>query len=275
MKTRSKISDSGKIRVRAYVGACAAWAAGGYEALADVQHGYFDPVSKNSVTVAPEGPLYGESLGIAGMFNFVVDARAETEQNVNSAFVVGSRSDGNGGFLASDLALSFTSMNTTGKQLMDSVVLGYNYYGYALRRYADGDVIDGQAILDASGTELYTAGYLFQFDQPTGGPQAGEFNQTNFDGYLGFAFTDATVVHTGWIFVESIGNDYRSFKVLDWYYTAGNTVGAGDGRPPLEPQETVPEPSSLGLLAVGAAGVLRYRRRRKTTEAAIESNSAA
>jgi len=273
MKTRSKLSDSGKIRVRAYVGACTAWAAGGYEALADVQHGYFDPVSKNSVTVDDENPLYGETLGVAGSFNFVIDPRLDPQDNVNSGTIFAARPDEFGNFVNSDLA--FALVPGTQKRLMYSVVLGTYYYGSALKRYTDGEVIDGQAILDAAGTQAYTAGYLFQFDNPNGGPQAGQFNTgANFDGYLGFAFTKDSTLHTGWIFVEAIGNEYKSFQILDWYYGTG-TVLAGDGRPPLQPQETVPEPSSLGLLAVGAAGILRYRGRRTTTESALDSQSAA
>jgi hypothetical protein len=273
MKTRSRITDSGKIRIRAYVGACTAWAAGGYEALADVQHGYFDPVTKTSVPVDDETPLYGEGLGVAGTFNFVVDPRIDPQDNVNSGTIFAARPDQNGNFVDSDLA--FAIVPGTEKQLMYSVVLQTYYYGSALKRYIDGEVIDGQAILNAAGSQPYTAGYLFQFDNPTGGPTGGEFNAgTNFDGYLGFAFTKDSELHTGWIFVESIGSDYTSFHILDWYYGTG-TVAAGEGRPPLQPQETVPEPSSLGLLAVGAAGILRYRRRRTTAEPAIESQSAA
>lgn len=52
------------------------------------------------------------------------------------------------------------------------------------------------------------------------------------------------------------------------YYTGGATAEASDGvrsfnfiGPPLDPASSVPEPGSLGLLAVGAAGLLFARRK--------------
>jgi hypothetical protein len=145
-----------------------------------------------------------------------------------------------------------------------------------IRRYIEGEQIDGAAILGAGGATDYTAGYLFQFADPTGQP-SGEFNNngTNFEGFVGFAFRENSLgpIYSGWIFIESIAGDYSSYNILDWYYATG-TVNAGDGRDPLQPQG-VPEPSSLGLLAVGAAGILRYRRRRRSGEAPVDAQPAA
>jgi hypothetical protein len=271
MKSRTQFSASGKLRVSAYVGACAAWAASGHEAVADPIHEYFDP-SKNSVQVTDELVPSDWNLGIAGNFNFILDPPLQAGENPKSGFIWAAQLDING-FVPSELKFS-TLGDTT--QLQAGLRTDY-YYGAALRRYIEGDQIDGAAILGAGGATDYTAGYLFQFDNPTGDPN-GNFNNngTNFEGFVGFAFRENPTgpIYSGWIFIESIAADYSSYNILDWYYSTG-TVYAGDGRDPLQPQETVPEPSSLGLLAVGAAGIVRYRRRRRSGEVAVESQPAA
>ena len=271
MNSRTQISTSGKLRVSAYVGACAAWAASGHEAVADPIYDYFDP-SKNSVQVTDELVPSDWNLGSAGNFNFILDPPLQAGENPLSGFIWAAQLDSNG-FVDSEL--KFSTIGATTK-LQAGARVNY-YYGAALRRYIEGEQIDGAAILGAGGATSYTAGYLFQFDDPTGDPN-GYFNNTgtNFEGFVGFAFRESAVgpIYSGWIFIESIAGDYTSYNILDWYYATG-TVYAGDGRDPLQPQENVPEPSSLGLLAVGAAGILRYRRRRSAGEVAIESQPAA
>ncbi|MEY3174841.1 MAG: hypothetical protein RLZZ436_2755 [Planctomycetota bacterium] len=267
MKTRFKLSDLGKVRLRAYVGACAAWAASDYHAVAEEIHGYFDP-DKNSVIVNGESPTIFD-IGGAGNFNFTIDPRGTPEERVNSGFVVATNFDLGGGFIASDLrfATSGASIN-----LGYSNLLSGPYIGAALVRYEEGDLIDGDAILN--GTSDYTAGYLFEFPASNSPSPNGNFTTSAVDGYIGFAFTKDSQTHSGWIFVEAIDGDYKNYQILDWYYGTAD-VYAGDGRPPLQPLESVPEPSSLGLLAAGAAGMLRYRRRRKPQAAEVEVQPAA
>ena len=96
---------------------------------------------------------------------------------------------------------------------------------------------------------------------------------TGFDGFVGFSFDGAgSDKHYGWIRVENtqvgFGNPIWSFT--EWGYedqggvaiAAGDTVGGG---------AAVPEPSSLAFLALGAAGVLGFRRRRKESSETLAS----
>jgi hypothetical protein len=104
MKTRSKISDSGKIRVRAYVGACALR---GLRGVMKHWQMFSMDTSIPSPKTLSQLPRRARCMGShSGSLECLTLwwMLGETEQNVNSAFVVGSRSDGNGGFLASDLA---------------------------------------------------------------------------------------------------------------------------------------------------------------------------
>lgn len=274
MKTRFKLSDLGKVRLRAYVGACAAWAASDYHADAEEIHGYFDPSSKASVTVDDESASIFD-IGSAGNFTFEVDNSDRLfGQNPWSGFVHAKTFDSNGDPIPTDLRFS-TSGPLQGLGFNGPDGSGFptfKYLGAALVRYEEGQLIDGDSIL--AGLATYTAGYLFEFDSATGGSPNGNLTTSAVDGYIGFAFTKDSLTHSGWIFVEAIAGDYQSYQILDWYYGTGQ-VFAGDGRPPLTPQEAVPEPSSLGLLAAGAAGMLRYRRRRKSQAEEIEVQPAA
>ena len=162
MNSRTQFSASGKLRVSAYVGACAAWAASGHEAVADPIHEYFDP-SKNSVQVTDELVPSDWNLGVAGNFNFILDPPLQGGENPRSGFIWAAQLDING-FVPSELKFSTIGATT---QLQSGVRTDY-YYGAALRRYIEGEQIDGDAILGAGGATDYTAGYLFQFDDNTG-----------------------------------------------------------------------------------------------------------
>ncbi len=79
-------------------------------------------------------------------------------------------------------------------------------------------------------------------------------------GYLGIRFdSDLATVgsqwHYGWIHVMTTG---KETKIDGWAYEdSGASIRAGDMPTP------VPEPGSLGLLALGAAGLTAMRRNRK------------
>jgi hypothetical protein len=80
-------------------------------------------------------------------------------------------------------------------------------------------------------------------------------------GYLGFEFDIRDSVHYGWARISFLRN---TFILQDYAYedVAGMEIGAGEGSP-------VPEPASLGMLALGAVGVLGWRRARaKSSDAA-------
>jgi hypothetical protein len=77
-------------------------------------------------------------------------------------------------------------------------------------------------------------------------------------GHTGFVGLELVGGHPAWIRVEVEGdaNGYPDgLEVIDWAYNNAGGLSAGQG-------VTVPEPSALGLLAMGSAGVLAWRRRR-------------
>lgn len=86
-----------------------------------------------------------------------------------------------------------------------------------------------------------------------------EFNSAT-DAFIGLSFpiggNAPEFIHYGWVRV-TIDQPSGTFVINDWAY---NTV-PGEGL--LAGQ--VPEPTSLGMLAAGAAGVLARRRRQSTT----------
>ncbi len=73
--------------------------------------------------------------------------------------------------------------------------------------------------------------------------------------FLGFSFPSGGNTLFAWMRVD-INNTAGTFTIRDWAYesTPGTGIQAG----------AIPEPSSLGLLALGAAGLACYRRRRQS-----------
>jgi hypothetical protein len=75
-------------------------------------------------------------------------------------------------------------------------------------------------------------------------------------GYVGFRFNDGGGFQYGWARIKmDSGAPLNNFTLVSYAY--------GDlGTPVVAGQTAVPEPGSLGLLAIGAAGVLLWRRQR-------------
>ena len=85
----------------------------------------------------------------------------------------------------------------------------------------------------------------------------------NVSGQFGFRFTNASDTHYGWaslvIDETPMGQGY---KITEAYYNTTPGAAINVGAVP------VPEPSSMALLGLGAAGVAAWRARRKTTPSA-------
>lgn len=83
--------------------------------------------------------------------------------------------------------------------------------------------------------------------------------------YFGIEFPIAGVDHYGWIQM-SVASDVSQATVIDWAYEdtpgAGIQIGATSGG---ASNSTVPEPGTLSLLALGAAGISLLRRRSMAT----------
>ncbi len=97
------------------------------------------------------------------------------------------------------------------------------------------------------------------------------YRQGNFlqgaDGYLGFRIPDANhTANYGWIHLDNftVAPNASSYRVVDWaYQNDGSAILAGEG------PTAVPEPTSsaLALIAMGAAGLAIYRKRKQDTQA--------
>ena len=110
----------------------------------------------------------------------------------------------------------------------------------------------GQSISNGAGT-WSNAGAIFQYN---GGFIDGLFNNAN-TGYLGLRFNDGGTKYA-WIHIDSIAANASQYHVAGYaYQTSGAPIQAGD-------TGQVPEPSTiaLALLASGAAGVMRSRRKK-------------
>jgi hypothetical protein len=84
-------------------------------------------------------------------------------------------------------------------------------------------------------------------------------------GIMGIRITSGADFYYGWFQITSIAADALSYAVQGLVYN--NTPNAGvlagnDTDPNAPPSGAVPEPSSVGMIVLGAAGVYALRRRR-------------
>jgi len=80
-------------------------------------------------------------------------------------------------------------------------------------------------------------------------------------GFIGFKFNNGSGDQYGWVRIrmQEGENPNQNFKLIDYAYgDAGDRVRAGQ----ISSNEMVPEEGSLGWLALGAAGLLAWRKNR-------------
>lgn len=122
-------------------------------------------------------------------------------------------------------------------------VVGFNVGLNYARALSTGDLIDAST----------TSGGFFAASMAYGAnnPSA-EFN-TATGAFIGLEFPINATSHFGWVRV-TIDNAAGTFVINDWAYNSVPGQGLMAGQ--------IPEPTSLGMLAAGAAGVAAMRRRR-------------
>lgn len=92
---------------------------------------------------------------------------------------------------------------------------------------------------------------------------AGGFAHSKFlaagTGFIGFRFNGGGGIEYGWARVTMEGAPGNGFTLVDYAWgDTGTAIMAG--------QTAVPEPGSLGLLAIGAAGLLFWRKQRSKAQ---------
>ncbi len=143
---------------------------------------------------------------------------------------------------------SWQVVQTPNTQLMTNEVYtvpGLGDYSYATPQ-ASGDLIDGSGFYSYF-TNLTYGGL---------GPAASDLDAGPI--LLGFSMEVASNTHFGWVRLE-VDADNAVYTVIDAAYedTPGLAIEAGS-------LVSIPEPSSLGLLAAGALGLSLYRGRRES-----------
>lgn len=161
-----------------------------------------------------------------------------------------------GGFLNLDLDQYGASPDV---KLKNYIFSGGNYIG-ATVNYAP-----GQLAISNSSFPFYVSALEVGdlIDSTTVGPSFygsmayannpnAEFNNPS-EAFVGLSFPSGPNLFYGWIRV-AVNRDLGTFMVQDWAYNNVSGAGIRAGQ--------IPEPTTLGMLAAGSAGLLAMRRRK-------------
>jgi PEP-CTERM motif len=165
--------------------------------------------------------------------------------------------------------------------LLKNYVFGGGNYQGATVRYAPGQLVgfssisNGYAYVTALSAhdviDSTTVGPSFFGSMAYGGANpSAQFNSVS-NAFVGFSFLSGSQLTYGWARVD-VDNSAGTLVVKDWAYDAPALEGgSASGDAPLlggilagdTGNGFVPEPGTLGMLAIGATGLLGLRRRRK------------
>src|SRR5215831_2810800 len=145
---------------------------------------------------------------------------------------------------------------------------GYNYFSVAGRLGASiaGFYAPYCANLSPVWASKLDLGQLISMTPFVPGPSAllafrsvcGEFDHRG-GGYIGFKFNNGSGDQYGWVRIYVRRTFYDTFILEDYAYgDVGDRIRAGQ----ISSNEMAPEEGSLGWLALGAAGLLAWRKRR-------------
>jgi hypothetical protein len=90
-------------------------------------------------------------------------------------------------------------------------------------------------------------------------------------GFIGFRFNNGAGVKYGWARIKMSGVPGHDFVLLDYAYAdVGERLRAGQTLEDTSSDEQAPDQGSLGGLALGAVGLLAWRKSRKSLTARLE-----
>jgi hypothetical protein len=128
-----------------------------------------------------------------------------------------------------------------------------NFFPGKLVGFTSGSLAYASALGAGVLVDSMSAGPTFYGSMAYGGvnPNA-QFNNVS-GAFLGLGFPIGAGTHYGWVRVD-VNNAAGTFVIKDWAYESQAGVGILTG--------AVPEPTTLGMLAAGAAGLATLRKRR-------------
>jgi len=90
-------------------------------------------------------------------------------------------------------------------------------------------------------------------------------------GFIGFRFNNGAGIQYGWARIKVKGGRANNFILLDYAYAdPGERLTAGQTSEGTSSDEQAPDQGSLGGLALGAVGLLAWRKSRKSLTARLE-----